>query len=557
MNDLVPYSAIEDAAETLRGVAHRTPVLTSRTLDQRIGAQVLLKCENLQRTGSFKFRGAYNAVARHMQAHPEQGIVAYSSGNHAQAISLASQLLGAEATIVMPEDAPRIKLAATRGYGAEVVLYDRFETTREEIAAQLAQERGLAVIPSFDHPDVIAGQGTTAKELYEDAGPLDLLLVCCGGAGLLSGCARATRTLAPDCRIIGVEPEMADDAARSFRTGELHSVSNPDTIADGARTPSLGEITFPMVLELVDDMVTVSEQSIVAAMELIWSRLKLVVEPTGSLALAALLDGTVETPRGRARRCHSDRRQRRSSGCAPAVRITGAGRRFSVARDGLLCPKKSVTGCLLHQPRKGRVLTKGRVHRISGRLLAHVPASVGRQGLSGDELGLVAGQVDGGPGDVVDVAEAHHRRLGGDQVAHLAQRLGHVGVDPAWGDGVDTNIPGHHLARQRAGEAEDPCLGRAVVHGTAATGGAHDRAHVDDRAGHLRPHDLERFTRTEERAVEMHRDHAVPLVVAHLDRAIGVHRDWSTVGDLLGLRQASLDPRRPPRRRWCGRCRRC
>jgi threonine dehydratase len=220
-------------------------------------------------------------------------VLAYSSGNHAQAVALAGRILGAPVTVVMPADAPAVKIAATRGYGAEVVLYDRSGPTREEIGRRLAEERNLVLIPPFDHADVIAGQGTAAVELIEEAGPLDLLLVPCGGGGLLSGSAVAARALAPACRVIGVEPAAADDATRSFHTRELQTVSNPDTIADGARTPSLGRITFPLVLSNVDDMVTVSEEAIVSTTLLLWSRLKLVVEPTGALAAAALLDHVV------------------------------------------------------------------------------------------------------------------------------------------------------------------------------------------------------------------------------------------------------------------------
>jgi threonine dehydratase len=223
-----------------------------------------------------------------------RGVLTYSSGNHAQALALAGRLLGAPVTVVMPSDAPAIKLEATRGYGAEVVLYDRAAgPTREEIGARLASGRGLTLVPPFDHPDVIAGQGTAAMELIEETGGLDLLLVPCGGGGLLSGCALAARALSPECRVMGVEPALADDATRSFRTRTLHTVHNPDTIADGVRTPSLGRITFPLVLDNVDDMVTVSEDSIVSATLLVWNRMKIVVEPTGALPVAALLQGAV------------------------------------------------------------------------------------------------------------------------------------------------------------------------------------------------------------------------------------------------------------------------
>lgn len=294
----VSYGDIEAAAERLSGVAHRTPVLTSRQLNEATGCQVFLKAENCQRTGSFKFRGAYNSVALHKESHPDQGILAYSSGNHAQAIAHACSLLDVENIIVMPDDAPAVKLAATRGYGGQVVLYNRFETTREKLGQEIATKKNLAVIPAYDHRDVIAGQGTAVAELLSETGPLDLLLVCCGGGGLLSGSALSARHLAPGCRIVGVEPELADDAARSFRSGTLQTVENPPTIADGARTPSLGNITFPLVLALVDDIVTVSDEALVRAMAFCWERLKSVVEPTGALALAGLLEAPVQARPG-------------------------------------------------------------------------------------------------------------------------------------------------------------------------------------------------------------------------------------------------------------------
>jgi threonine dehydratase len=291
---VVTYDDVVAAAERLRGVAHRTPVAASRTLDERLSARLFLKCENLQRAGAFKFRGAYNAIARLASEDRRRGILTYSSGNHAQAIALASRLLGTKATIVMPVDAPDAKRAATEGYGAHVVAYDPARAKREEIAEALRRESDPVLIPPFDHPDVIAGQGTAAKELLEEVGELDLLLVCCGGGGLLSGSALSARALRPRCRVIGIEPELADDATRSFRTGTLHRVSNPPTIADGARTPSLGELTFPLVLRNVDDMVTVSDDDIVHTMRFVWERMKLVVEPTGVLGLAAAFRGRVD-----------------------------------------------------------------------------------------------------------------------------------------------------------------------------------------------------------------------------------------------------------------------
>ena len=289
----VTYADVEAAARRLEGVANRTPVLTSRAVNERVGSKVFFKCENFQRAGAFKFRGAYNALSHLSEEQRRRGVLAYSSGNHAQAVALAGSLLGILTTIVMPEDAPQVKLAATRGYGAEVVTYDRSETTREELGGKIARERSLSIIPPYDHPDVISGQGTAARELFEEIGQLDLLLVCCGGGGLLSGCAVAARALSPECRVVGVEPERADDATRSFRTGILHTVENPDTVADGVRTPSLGEYTFPLVLSHVDDMVTVSEEGILRAMFFMWERMKIVVEPTGALAAAALFEGAV------------------------------------------------------------------------------------------------------------------------------------------------------------------------------------------------------------------------------------------------------------------------
>lgn len=296
MSKSVRFGDIATAGLWLAGVAHKTPVLTSKTVNQLVKSEVFFKCENFQRTGSFKFRGAYNALAQLSDAQKRQGVLTYSSGNHAQAIALSGHLLDIPTTIVMPDDAPVVKQAATRGYGAEVLLYNRTEMTREDLAQKLMSERQLTFIPPFDHPHVVAGQGTAAKELIEEVGELDLLLVCCGGGGLLSGCAIMAKALSPECRVIGVEPEKADDATRSFHTKTLHTVHNPDTIADGARTPSLGKITFPLVLHYVDDMVTVSESAIRRTMFFLWERMKIVVEPTGVLAAAALLEGIVSAP---------------------------------------------------------------------------------------------------------------------------------------------------------------------------------------------------------------------------------------------------------------------
>jgi len=293
---MVTFDDVARAAERLQGVAHRTPVATSRTLDEHLGATLFLKCENLQRVGAFKFRGAYNALARLTPEEKRRGVLTYSSGNHAQAIALASRLLGVSATIVMPTNAPAAKRRATEGYGATIVPYDPEKEKREDVAERLRQEgdRQPVLIPPYNHADVIAGQGTAGKELLEDAKELDLLLVCCGGGGLLSGCALSARALSPGCRVVGVEPEAADDATRSFKTGVLHTVHNPPTIADGARTPSLGTLTFPLIREHVDDMVTVPDEALVEAMRFVWERMKLVVEPTGVLALAAALRARVD-----------------------------------------------------------------------------------------------------------------------------------------------------------------------------------------------------------------------------------------------------------------------
>jgi len=289
----VDYADVADAAARLDGVVHRTPVMTSRTLDAWVDAEVLLKCENFQRTGAFKIRGAYNAMAQMDDAQNKRGVLTYSSGNHAQAVALAGQTLGIPATIVMPEDAPQVKLDATRGYGAEIIPYDPAETTREALAQDIADDRGLPILPPYDHPHVVAGQGTAGDELMQQAGALDALLVCCGGGGLLSGCAIAAKHHAPGCTVIGVEPAAGDDATRSFHSGTLQTVHNPDTIADGARTPYLGDVTFPLVLEYADDMVTVTDDALRRAMHFLWQRMKMVVEPTGALAVAALLSGTV------------------------------------------------------------------------------------------------------------------------------------------------------------------------------------------------------------------------------------------------------------------------
>jgi threo-3-hydroxy-L-aspartate ammonia-lyase len=289
---MIVWTDIEAAAERIAGKAHRTPVLTSGTLDELLGARIFLKCENFQRMGAFKFRGAYNAVSLLTPGQRRRGIIAYSSGNHAQAIALAGRLLGTSATVVMPVNASAAKLRAAEGYGARIVTYDPAREQREEVASGLRTSEGLSLIPPFDHEHVIAGAGTCAKELFEDAGLLDVLLVPCGGGGLLSGSAIVAKHFGR-CRVVGVEPELADDATRSFRTGTLQTVHNPQTIADGARTSSLGAITFPLVRRYVDDMVTVSEADIVDTLRFLWERMKIVVEPTGALGLAAAYRGRV------------------------------------------------------------------------------------------------------------------------------------------------------------------------------------------------------------------------------------------------------------------------
>ncbi len=266
-------------------------MVTSRSVNDRTGAQVFFKCESLQRAGAFKFRGAYNALSRLTSDERSRGILAFSSGNHAQAVALAGQLLSIPRVVVMPADAPSVKRAATLGYGAEVVSYDPDTEDREAIARRLAGERGLTIIPPFDHPHVIAGQGTAAMELFAEVGPLDLLLTPCGGGGLTCGSALAAAALSPGCRVVGVEPAAGDDATRSFRTKTLQRVDHPETVADGARTPSLGVLTFPLMLSHVSDMLTVDDGALLRTMFYLWERLKVVVEPTGALGAAALLEG--------------------------------------------------------------------------------------------------------------------------------------------------------------------------------------------------------------------------------------------------------------------------
>ena len=291
--NLPTFVDVESAARQIAGAAHHTPVVTSRTIDERTGAHPFFKCENQQRGGAFKFRGAYNALSRLSPDERRRGVVAFSSGNHAQAVALAGQILGVPRVIVMPTDAPAVKRIATEGYGAEIVFYDREREDREAIGRRLAEERRLTVIPPYDHPHIVAGAGTAALELFRDVGELDLLLIPCGGGGLMSGSALAARGTSPNCRIIGVEPTAGDDATRSFRSRRLETVDNPRTVADGARTPSLGPITFAVMLESVSDMVTVDDPALLRSMFYLWERLKLVIEPTGALAAAAALEGIV------------------------------------------------------------------------------------------------------------------------------------------------------------------------------------------------------------------------------------------------------------------------
>ena len=295
MTDLaISFADIEAAAARLAGVAHRTPVLTSRTADARTGARLYFKCENLQRMGAFKFRGGYNALARFTPEQRRRGVIAFSSGNHAQAVALAARLLEMPAVIVMPHDAPAAKLAATREYGAEVVIYDRYTEDRVAIGERLAGERGMTLIPPYDHPDVMAGQGTAALELLQETGPLDTLLVCLGGGGLLSGSAVAATRLAPGIAVWGVEPEAGDDTRQSLAKGEIVTIPTPQTIADGAQTQASGRFTFPVIQALCKGVLTVSDAQLVSTMRFFAERMKLVVEPTGCLAAAAALEGALD-----------------------------------------------------------------------------------------------------------------------------------------------------------------------------------------------------------------------------------------------------------------------
>ena len=295
---MISLDDVHAAARRIDGVAHRTPVLTSRALDAATGATVLLKAENLQRVGAFKFRGAYNAVASLSEAERARGVATVSSGNHAQALALAARLAAIPAVILMPEDAPAGKVAATEGHGAEVIRFDRYAQDREELLAALVEERGLVPVHPYDDERVMAGQGTVALELIEDAGPLDLLLVCVGGGGLISGCATAAKGLLDDVRVIGVEPEAGDDVKRSLEAGERVRIPVPRTIADGQQLPTPGELTFEVIRQRVDEVVLASDAEIVDAMRFLFERLKTVAEPSGACALAALLAGRVPDARG-------------------------------------------------------------------------------------------------------------------------------------------------------------------------------------------------------------------------------------------------------------------
>ena len=288
------FDDLRAAAQRLHGIAHRTPVLRSTSADESTGAQVFFKCENLQRTGAFKFRGAYNTLAQFTPEQRERGVLAFSAGNHAQAIALSARLLDMPAVIVMPEDAPATKMAATREYGAQVVTYNRYTEDREAISRRLAQERGMTLVPPFDHPHVIAGQGTAAMELLEEVPGLDYLFVCVGGGGLLAGSTLAAQAMAPGCRLVGVEPEAGNDGQQSFKAGHIVQIPTPHTIADGAQTQALGQLTFPIIAEGVEDMVTATDEQLVQALRFFAERMKIVVEPTGALAFAGARNGSVD-----------------------------------------------------------------------------------------------------------------------------------------------------------------------------------------------------------------------------------------------------------------------
>jgi threonine dehydratase len=294
MHVLPTFADVLAAAGRLKGHAHQTPVLRSSTLDTRLGAQVFFKCENFQRMGAFKFRGAFNALSRFDAAQRKAGAIAFSSGNHAQAIALSARLLGIPALILMPIDAPQSKIDATRGYGGEVILFDRFKQDREVLTREIAVQRGMTLIPPFDHADVVAGAGTAAKELFDEVGELDYLFVCMGGGGLLSGCALSARALSPRCKVMGVEPEAGNDGQQSFRSGAIVRIPTPKTIADGAQTQAVGEITFAIIQRDVDDILTATDAQLVEAMRFYAERMKMIVEPTGCLSLAAACNAGID-----------------------------------------------------------------------------------------------------------------------------------------------------------------------------------------------------------------------------------------------------------------------
>lgn len=285
--NLPTYDDVIAAADRLENQAHQTPVFTSRTVNEELGAEVFFKCENFQRMGAFKFRGAFNALSRFDPSQRKGGVLAFSSGNHAQAISLAARILGIAATIVMPQDAPAAKMAATKGYGGQVVLYDRYTEDREAICRKLADEKGMTLIPPYDHPDVLAGQGTAARELFNEVGELDSLFAPLGGGGLLSGSALAARALSPACKVYGVEPEAGNDGQQSFRTGSIVHIDTPRTIADGAQTQHLSPLTFAIIRRDVDDILTASDSELIECMRFFAARMKMLVEPTGCLGFAA------------------------------------------------------------------------------------------------------------------------------------------------------------------------------------------------------------------------------------------------------------------------------
>ncbi|KLN45696.1 serine dehydratase [Providencia rettgeri] len=291
MSELIlpTYQDVEAAARRIAGFAHKTPVLTSTTANKEFGGELFFKCENFQRMGAFKFRGAFNALAQFTPEQKKAGVIAFSSGNHAQGIALSAQFLRIPATILMPNDAPAVKVAATQGYGATVIRFDRYKEDREILCQQLAAQQGLTIIPPYDHPDIISGQGTAAKELIEEVGELDALFVCLGGGGLLSGCALATRELSPNCQIYGVEPLAGNDAQQSFRRGEIVHIDTPKTIADGAQTQHLGNYTFAVIKNKVDDIFTVTDEQLIDRMKFYAERMKIIVEPTGCLSYAAAL----------------------------------------------------------------------------------------------------------------------------------------------------------------------------------------------------------------------------------------------------------------------------